>query len=59
MKEIKFEIFMEVDDDFAEKTKRWEHHANELLDLDSYPEIKSIYGCKVEETKELENEIER
>ncbi len=47
MTKIKFEITMEVEDDFAEKTKRWEHHADYLLDLKSYPEIKNIYGCKV------------
>jgi hypothetical protein len=50
MKTIKFEIMMEVEDDFAENgAKRWEHHAEELLDLQSYAEIKNIYGCKVTE----------
>lgn len=47
MKTIKFEIMMEVEDNFAEETKQWEHHAERLLDLDSYPEISSVYGCKV------------
>ena len=44
---VKFEIEMEIDDDFFDDAKRWEHHADELLDLDDYPEIKSISGCKV------------
>lgn len=47
MKEIRFKITMEVEDNFAEKAKRLEHHAEELLDLGSYPEIKNVYGCKV------------
>lgn len=47
MKQIKFEITMEAEDDFVEEAKKWEHHADYLLDLESYPEIKSIYGCKV------------
>ncbi|WP_462350153.1 hypothetical protein [Eubacterium ventriosum] len=47
MKEIKFEIMMEIEDDFAEEAKRWEHHAEELLDLGSYTEIKNVYGCKI------------
>lgn len=40
---------MDVEDDFANKTQRWEHHADELLDLAEYPEIKSVYGCSVTE----------
>lgn len=48
MKKIKFEITMELEDDFTEGMKRWEHHAEELLDLGSYPEIKNVYGCRVQ-----------
>lgn len=44
---VKFEIEMEIDDDFFDDAQRWEHHADELLALDDYPEIKSISGCKV------------
>ena len=51
MKTIKFEIYMDVDDDFADHAKKWEHHAEYILDLDSYPEIKSVYGCTVKEAK--------
>lgn len=46
---IKFEITMEIADGFAEEAKNWEHHAERLLDLDSYSEIKSVSGCKVTE----------
>ena len=38
---------MEIENKFAEKAKRWEHHAEELLNLDSYPKIKNVYGCRV------------
>lgn len=51
MKTIKFEIVMDVDDDFVGEARRWEHHADALLDLDSYPEIRSIYNCQVTELK--------
>lgn len=47
MKTIKFEVMMDVDDAFAEGAKRWEYHADEILDLDSYPEIRDIHNCKV------------
>lgn len=49
---VKFEIEMEIDDDFFDGAKRWEHHADEFLDLDDYPEIKSISGCKVTQCEE-------
>ena len=51
MAKIKFEIMMEVDENFAEEAKAWEHHAEALLNLDEYPEIKSVYGCKVTEDR--------
>ena len=49
MKKLKFEISMDVEDSFVDDAKRLEHHADGLLDLDSYPEIKSVYGCQVSE----------
>lgn len=55
MKKIKFEITMEVNENFIHEAKNWEHHAEYLLDLDSYPEIKSISDCKV---TELENPMD-
>lgn len=56
MAKIKFEIMMEVDDNFTEEAKTWEHHAEALLDLDEYPEIKSVYGCQVMVEKECEKD---
>ena len=47
---------MEVDDNFTEEAKTWEHHAEALLDLDEYPEIKSVYGCQVMVEKECEKD---
>lgn len=58
MKKIKFEIVMEVEDDFAAiEAKRWNsHHGDYLLDLDSPPEIKRICDCRVTViTPEIEN----
>lgn len=56
MAKIKFEIMMEVDDNFTEEAKTWEHHAESLLDLDEYPEVKSVYDCKVTVEKEYEKD---
>ena len=44
---VKFEINLEIDKKDFEKLKKLEHHANWLLDLDSWNEIKSISDCKV------------
>lgn len=49
MKTIKFEIVMDVDDNFVSEAQRREHHADALLDLDRYPEIRSVYNCQVTE----------
>lgn len=45
---VKVEMNLEVDSEqAAEALKRLEHHAEFLLDLDSNPEIKSVFGVKV------------
>lgn len=44
---VKIEMYLEVDDNAIDEIKKLEHHAEYLLDLDSYPEIKSVYGVKV------------
>ena len=51
MKTVKVTMYFEIADDenAMEEIKKLEHHAERLLDLDSYPEIKSVYGVKVEE----------
>lgn len=48
---VKVEMYFEIEDeeDAMEEMKKLEHHAERLLDLDSYPEIKSVYGVKVNE----------
>lgn len=40
-------VSMEIDDSAIESVKKIEHHAESLLDLDSWPEIKSVFGVKV------------
>ena len=42
-----------TDKGFYNTLKRVEHHAEELLDLDSYPEIKSVYDVRLTK-KEIE-----
>ena len=51
MAKVKVEMFFDVEERFVDEIKKIEHHAEFLLDLDSYPEIKSVYGVKVEEVK--------
>ena len=48
MKQVKFTIMMDVTDSKAEALKVLEHHADFILDLDSYPEIKRVYDCHVD-----------
>lgn len=52
MKAIKVEMTMAVEDNFVDQAKVWEHHAEYLLDLDSHPEILSVYDVTVNEAKE-------
>lgn len=49
--EVKLEICMQIEKDAFQELKKVEHHAEYLLDLDHWPEIKSVYGCKVKEIK--------
>lgn len=49
MKKVKVTMYFEVEDDAIEEMKKLEHHADYLLNLDEYPEIKSVYGVEVEE----------
>lgn len=52
-KKLKITMFIEVNNDSdVETVKCLEHHVENLLDLDSWPEIKSVYGVKIEEAKE-------
>lgn len=47
MKVIKVSMTMEIEDGSEEAIKRIENHAEELLDLDEWPEIKSVYNVRV------------
>lgn len=49
MKKVKLSMFMEVDDNSIAEIKKLEHHVDYILDLDNYPEIKSVYGVEVTE----------
>lgn len=46
---VKVEMLMEISDDSLEEIKKLEHHADYLLDLENYPEIKSVSDVKVTE----------
>ena len=41
----------------AEKLKKLEHHAEYLLDLDSHPEIESVFGVQVSSANEINNKF--
>ena len=60
MNKIKISFFVEIDDSylfeeadrkaFIEDLKRIvDHHIDQLVDISSWPEIKSIYDAKVEQ----------
>lgn len=50
MKQLKVTMYFEVEDNALEEIKKVENHAEYLLSLEEYPEIKSVYGVTVEET---------
>lgn len=54
MKAIKVSMTMEIEDGSEEAIKRIENHAEELLDLDEWPEIKSVYNVRVRDIQELD-----
>lgn len=53
-KEIKLTMNLTIDADSMDEFKRLEHHIEELLDLDNWTEIKSVYGVKVKEIEEVQ-----
>ena len=57
MKKVKVTMYFEVEENALEEIKKLEHHAEYLLNLEEYPEIKSVYGAKVEEEKELTENV--
>lgn len=63
---INISMNMEIEDGSYEKLKAIEHHADHLLSLDEWPEIKRVYAvhvqkespaCDAEERKDLLNKI--
>ncbi len=44
---VKIEIYADIDISDFEELKQIEHHADYLLDLENYPEIKSVYSVSV------------
>lgn len=46
---LKVTMYFDVEENGIEEIKKIEHHAEYLLNLEEYPEIKSVYGVKVEE----------
>jgi hypothetical protein len=51
MKKVKVVMYLEVEENKIEEIKKLEHHVDYLLNLEEYPEIKSVYGVEVEEEK--------
>ena len=51
MKRLKVIMYLEVEENSIEEIKKLEHHVDYLLNLDEYPEIKSVYGVEVKEEK--------
>ena len=45
--EMEFKIKMSVTKGAESEIKQLEHHADYILDLNSYPEIQSIYDAEV------------
>lgn len=49
MKKVKVTMTVVLNDDAdVEETKRWKHHIDHAIDMDSYPEIDHIENVKVE-----------
>lgn len=44
---VKLDVLMDVDEFGIEEIEKLTHHIEYLLDLDSYPEIKSVFNVNV------------
>lgn len=51
MKTLKIIMYLDVEENGVEEIKKLEHHVDYILNLDEYPEIKSVHNVKVEEEK--------
>ena len=47
MKTVKISMIMDVEDEAVEEIDKLTHHAEYLLDLENYPEIKNVYEVQV------------
>lgn len=47
MKTVKLSMIMDVEDYAVEEVEKIEHHAERLLDLPNWPEIKNVYEVSV------------
>ena len=59
MKTIEVNFLMEVEDNAVEEVKKSvDHHIERLIDLESWPEIKSVYHTTAKEVEmnEVRNE---
>lgn len=59
MKTIEVNFLMEIEDNAVEEVKKSvDHHIERLIDLESWPEIKSVYHATVKEVEmnEVRNE---
>lgn len=59
MRTIEVNFLMEVEDNAVEEVKKSvDHHIERLIDLESWPEIKSVYHATVKEVEmnEVRNE---
>lgn len=59
MKTIEVNFLMEVEDNAVEEVKKSvDHHIERLIDLESWPEIKSVYYATAKEVEmnEVRNE---
>ena len=47
MAQVKIEMTVDIDDNDINKLNVIKNHIDYLLDLDSWPEIKSVYGVNI------------
>lgn len=48
---VKLEMTIEIEDKSLDELKKLEHHVDYFLNLDEYPEVKSVYAVKVMEVE--------
>ena len=60
MTEVEITMKMKVDEDFINELKYIiDHHIEQLIDYDNYPEIKTIYDCKLKTPNQDEDHYDR